>query len=172
MAFWAGSKAKILQYVEVLREFRKRFCRKRPPLFKSGQWHSHQDNTPVHNSILVTDYLTKIGIKTVRHPPHSPDLAPYYFWLFLKLRGCRYESFEEMKEAVMKVNDTLTQENFDGAFQKLLEWYNKCIATGGYDFKGDLGFMCVLSIKVPTQKKSGNLFNDPCICMPKNKYNQ
>ena len=42
-------------YVEVLREFRKRFGRKRPALFKSGQWHIHQDNAPVHNSILVTD---------------------------------------------------------------------------------------------------------------------
>ena len=40
-------------YVEVLREFRKRFHRKRPALFKSGQWHFHQDNAPVHNSILV-----------------------------------------------------------------------------------------------------------------------
>ena len=28
-------------YVEVLREFRKRFRRKRPALFKSGQWHFH-----------------------------------------------------------------------------------------------------------------------------------
>ena len=30
---------------------------------------------PVHNSILVTDYLTKMGIKTVPHRPYSPDLA-------------------------------------------------------------------------------------------------
>ena len=52
-------------YVEVLREFRKRFLGKRPALFKSGQWNFHQDNAPVHNSILVTDYLTKMGIKTV-----------------------------------------------------------------------------------------------------------
>ena len=33
-----------------------------------------------------------------------------------------------MKEAVTKVINTLTQEDFDGAFQKLLERYNKCIA--------------------------------------------
>ena len=59
--------------VEVLREFRKRFGRKRPALFKSGQWHFHLDNAPVHNSILVTDYLTKMGIKTVPHPPYSRD---------------------------------------------------------------------------------------------------
>ena len=86
----------------------KRFRRKRPALFKSGQWYFLWDNAPVHNCILVTDYLTKMGIKTVLHRPYSPDLAPCDFWLFLKLRGCRYETIEEMKEAVTKVIDTLT----------------------------------------------------------------
>ena len=108
-----------------------------PALFKSGQWHFHQDNAPVHNSILVIDYLTKMGIKTVPHPPYSPDLASCDFCLFPKLRGCCYETIEEMKEAVMKIIDTLTQENFHGTFQKLLEWYNKCIAAGGDYFEGD-----------------------------------
>ena len=101
---------------KVLREFRKRFLGKRLALFKSGQWYFHQDNTPVHNSILVTDYLTKMGIKTVPHPPNSSDLALCDFCLFPKLRGCRYETTEEMKEAVTKVIDTLTQEDFHGAF--------------------------------------------------------
>ena len=126
-----------LYYVEVLRELRKRFRRERTALFKSGQWHFHQDNTPVHNSILVTDYLTKMGIKTVPHPPDSPDLGPCDVWLFPKLRGCRYERIEEMKEAVMKVIDTLTQEDFYWAFQKLLERYNKCIVVEGDYFEGD-----------------------------------
>ena len=65
--------------VEVLREFKKRFRPKRPALFKSGQWHFQKDNAPVHNSILVTDYLTKMGIKTVPRPPYSPDLSPCDF---------------------------------------------------------------------------------------------
>ena len=73
-------------------------------------------------------------IKTV---PQPPDLAPCEFWLFPKLRGCCYETIEEMKECVIKVIDTLTQEDFDGAFQKLLERPNKCIAAGGDYFKGD-----------------------------------
>ena len=104
-----------------------------------------------------------MGIKTVRHPPNSPDLAPCDFWLFLKLRDCRYETTEEMKEAVTKIIYMLTQEDFHGAFEKLLERYNKSIAAGGDYFEGDLSFMCVLSIKVPIRKKSGNLFNDPRI---------
>ena len=124
-------------YVEVLREFSKRFRRKRPALWKLAQWHFHQDNAPVYNFILVTDYLTKMGIKTVPQPPYSTDLAPCDFWLFPKLRGCRYETIEEMKEAVTKVIDILTQEDFHRAFQKLLEWYNKCIAARGDYFKGD-----------------------------------
>ena len=77
-----------------------------------------------------------MGIKTVPQPPYSPDLAPCDFWLFPKLRGCRYEIIEEMKEAVTKFIDTLTQEDFHGAFEKLLEWY-KCIAAGGDYFEGD-----------------------------------
>ena len=106
-----------------------------------------------------------MGIKTVRHPLYSLDLAPCGFWLFLKLRGCRYETIEEMKEAVTKVIDTLTEEDFHGAFQKFLERYNKCIAAGGDYFEGDKSFMYVLSIKVPIRKKSGNLFNDPRLLM-------
>ena len=68
-----------------------------------------------------------------------------------------------MKEAVTKVTDTLTQEDFHGAFQRLLERYNKCIAARGDYFEGDKGFMSVLSIKEPIPKKSGNLSYAPRI---------
>ena len=78
-----------------------------------------------------------MGIKTVPQPPYSPELAPCDFWLFPKLRGCCYVTIEEMKEAVMKVIDTLIQEDFYGAFPKLLEWYNECIAAGGDYFEGN-----------------------------------
>ena len=59
-----------------------------------------------------------MGIKTLPHPAYSLDLAPCDFWLFPKLRGCRYEKIEEMKETVTKVIVTLTQEEFYGALQK------------------------------------------------------
>ena len=65
-----------------------------------------------------------MGIKEDPQPPNTQDLASGDFCLFLKLRGCRYEIIEEMKEALMKVIDTLTQEDFYGAFQKLLERYH------------------------------------------------
>ena len=77
-----------------------------------------------------------MGIKTVPYPPYSPALAPYDFWLFPKLRSCWYETIEEMKEAVSKVIDMLSPDDFHGASQKLLERH-KCIAAGGDDFNGD-----------------------------------
>ena len=64
----------------------------------------------------------------------SPSLLPRpcSLWLLVipKLRGCHYETIEKMKEAVTKVIDTLTEEDFHEAFEKLLERY-KCIAAGG-----------------------------------------
>ena len=61
-----------------------------------------------------------MGLKTLPHPSYCPDLAPCDFCLFPKLKGCRYETIEEMKEAVTKVIDMLLQEDFRGVFQKLL----------------------------------------------------
>ena len=124
-------------YVEVLREFRNEIPRKRPALFKSGQWYFHQDNALVYNSILVTDYLTKMCIKTLPHSPYSPDLASCDFWLFPKLRGCRYETIKDIKEAVTKVIDTLTQEDFHGTYQGFVERYNNYIVAGGDYFEAD-----------------------------------
>ena len=136
-------------YVEVLREFRERFRRKRPALIKSGQWHFHQDNAPVHNSNLVTDYLIKMGIKTLPHPPYSPDLAPCDFWLFPKLTGSRYETIE-MKEAVTKVIDTLTRESM-GPSRSCWNGTESALQPEEITSK-ETNFVCGLSIKVSIRK--------------------
>ena len=53
-----------------------------------------------------------------------------------KIRGYRYETIEEMKEVVTNVIDTLTQEEFHGAFQKLLGWYNNALQPEEITSKG------------------------------------
>ena len=52
-----------------------------------------------------------------------------------------------MKEAVTKVIDTLTQEDFHGAFEKLLERYNKCITDGRLEFH-----VCTINKSAATKK--------------------
>ena len=46
-------------------------------------------------------------------------------------------SFNKFPDYLTKVINTLTQEDFYGAFQKLLELYNKWIASGGDYFEGE-----------------------------------
>ena len=98
--------------------------------FPPGQCTSPQVN-PCHR------LFDEDGHQDSSSASYSPDLAPSDFWLFSKLRSCRYDTIEEMKEAVTKLIDTLTNEDFHGAFQKLLERYNKCIAAGGDHFEWD-----------------------------------
>ena len=54
-----------------------------------------------------------------------------------------------MKEAVTKVIDMLTKEDFHGTFQKLLEWY-KCIAAGEITWKGTR--VCTINKSAHTKK--------------------
>ena len=87
-----------------------------------------------HNFIKFKSPISKTWDKCTINlwvPLSSVQLIVFYN----SFRGCRYETIEEMKEVVTTVIDTLTQEDFHGAFQKLLEWY-KCIATGGDYFEG------------------------------------
>ena len=117
---------------------------------KSGQWHFHQDNTPVHSSILVTDYLIKMGIKTVHHPPYSEDLGLCDFLLFPKLRGCRYETIEEIKEAVTKAIDTLTL--FHGAPEVIVTVQQVHCSRGRLLRRGREFHVCTVNKSAHTKK--------------------
>ena len=83
-----------------------------------------RDNALVHDSILVTDYLTKMGIKTVSHLPYSPDLAPCDFCLSPKLRGCRlWDNWGDERGCDEGHGHAYTR-GLPWDFQKLLERYN------------------------------------------------
>ena len=79
--------------------------------------------------------------------------TPCDFYLFPKVRGCRYETIVEMKEAVRKVIDTLTLEDFHGSFQKVLGRYNKCIAAWRRFGRRGLEFhVCTINKNAYTKK--------------------
>ena len=75
---------------------------------------------------------------------YEPE-TPCDFWMFPrlkeKLRGRCFEDVEEMEEAVTETLDTFTFEDYQLAFKKWLEHYNKCIELGGFYFEGDRSFM-------------------------------
>ena len=97
-----------------------------------------------------------MGINTVPQPPYSTDLAPCDFWLSPKLRGGRYETTEEMKEAVTKVIDTLTHENFHGGVPEVVKMVQEVHCNRRRLLRKGLEFH-VCSMRVPILKKAGKI---------------
>ncbi len=57
------------------------------PIMSSKDWFLHQDNALVHTAATVQEYLAAKGVKRLRHPPYSPDLAPADFFLFPRVKS-------------------------------------------------------------------------------------
>ena len=68
--------------------------------------------------------------------PIVQPLLPVTFGYSLSSEAVVMRQLKKWKR-LTKVTDTLTQEDFHGAFKKLLERYNKCIAAGGDYFEVD-----------------------------------
>ncbi|CAH2103209.1 unnamed protein product [Euphydryas editha] len=66
----------------------------------------HHDNVSSHTAKQTIDYLATSGLELLRHPPYSPDLAPCYFYIYLKkkekLRGKCFMDAEEAVAAFLK----------------------------------------------------------------------
>jgi len=85
-----GQTANQQLYLEVLRRLRDAVRRKRPELWRSGEWFLHHDSAPAHTALSVRQFLTKNGMTTASHththPSYSPDLAPCDFFLFPRMK--------------------------------------------------------------------------------------
>jgi hypothetical protein len=72
-------------YLEILARLREAVRRRRPELWPDA-WILHNDNVPAHDAHAVREFLAKKSTMKLDHPSYSPDLAPYDFWLFPKLK--------------------------------------------------------------------------------------
>jgi hypothetical protein len=70
-------------------------------------------------------------------------LAPCDFFLFpklkLKLKGRRFDTIEEIQAESQRVLDTLTDKDFQDAFQKWRRRWDRCLNAGRNYFEGDGG---------------------------------
>ena len=73
-------------YCSVLRRLRNDIWRKRPELWRAGNWLLHDDNAPSHRALVTHEFLAHNSIITLLHPRYSPDLAPCDFFLFPKMK--------------------------------------------------------------------------------------
>lgn len=93
------------------------------------------DNATPHTAAVTKDLLAKLGWDVLPHPPYSPDLAPSDFHLFPRLkeplRGKRFHSLDEMKEAVESWRQRTPKEFYQSGLRSLVSRWKKCVASGG-----------------------------------------
>lgn len=93
------------------------------------------DNARPHTAALTVETLQKLKFEVLAHPPYSPDLAPSDYHLFgpLKeaLRGRRFTSEQELKEAVHEWLAARPKTFFFEGIQKLLQRWKKCVEKQG-----------------------------------------
>ena len=130
-------------YCEVLRRMRENVRRKRPEMWKNGDWLLHHDNAPAHTSLIVREFLTKNNMTTVPHSAYSPDLASCNLYVFpkkkLRLKGLRFISIEEIQVESQQVLNTLMLEDFNECFQKWQNHWDCCTQAQGDYSEGDGG---------------------------------
>ena len=56
-------------FIEVLKRLRNAIRRKRPELWRSGDWFFHHDNSPAHSALRNREFLAKHSITVLAHPP-------------------------------------------------------------------------------------------------------
>lgn len=128
-------------YCDVLRRLRENVRRRRPELWRQGNWLLHHDNAPCHTSLLTRTFLAQNNMAVVPHPPYSPDLAPCDFALFpklkLKLKGRRFDTLERIQEASLAVINTLKEQDFQKVFDQWQKRWDRCVRADGNYFEGD-----------------------------------
>jgi histone-lysine N-methyltransferase SETMAR len=121
-------------YCETLKKLRRAIQNKRRGLLTHGVVLLH-DNTRPHTA-AQTQYLIKtFGWEQTDHPPHSPDLAPSDFHVFLHLKkflgGRRFLENDDVKEAVITRFSLQAASFYDAGIQKLVPRYDRCLNNGG-----------------------------------------
>jgi len=75
--------------VEYIKKALARFLvifRQKRPNISSQEWFLYWNNAPVHTAATVQEFLAAKGVKTIPHPPFSPELAPADYFLFPRIK--------------------------------------------------------------------------------------
>jgi histone-lysine N-methyltransferase SETMAR len=118
-------------YSNLLTRLDEKIHEKRPGLQKK-KIIFHQDNAPVHKSVLAMEKLTDLHYELLKHPPYSADLAPSDFYLFPKLKlfhdGQRFSLNQEVITAVEEYFADLKKNHYRDRIMELEHRWNKCIS--------------------------------------------
>jgi histone-lysine N-methyltransferase SETMAR len=119
--------------ITALGRFLKTFKQKRQ-VMASQDWFLHWDNALAHTATVGQEFLAAKSIKTIAHPPYSPDLAPADYFLFpsvkAELAGVSLNQ-DTFRTGWMRALRTIRKDDYATAFRRWLERCEKCIQIGG-----------------------------------------
>lgn len=99
----------------------------------------HHDNASPHTAALTQKFLKNTKIQEMSHPAYSPDLAPCDFFLFPKIKlgikGHRFNSPEEARNAFVTAVEELPKEEFRECFKSWFRRMKLCIQANGEYFE-------------------------------------
>ena len=126
-------------YSKVLRRHLVQALRKKRPNIPIEDFILHQDNASPHTAESTTLEIDLIGFNTIRHPPYSPDLAPFDFAIFPEikkhLKGRRFSSVKDIRVATNKIISNYDSQWYEEIFQKWIDRHEKCIFYKGEYFE-------------------------------------
>ena len=127
----------------VLKRLRENVRRKRPELFANNSWILHHDNAPVQTALSVREFLTTKQVTVLEHPAYSPDLGPYYFFLFQKikeiLKGRHFDDIDDISSNTTAALKAIPQNQFQNCFEGWTRRWHRCIASQREYFEGYRG---------------------------------
>ena len=129
-------------YKNILRRLMRSVREKRRELWETKLWLLHRDNAPAHNALGIREFLAKNNIAVLEQPPYSPDLDPFDFFLFPKLKevikGSRFQESEAIKTAVTKELQAIPKESFQECVEGWQRRLENCIRAQADNFEGDM----------------------------------
>ena len=96
---------------------------------------------PAPQATLVSFWMADREMKTLQHPPYSPDLALCVFFLFPRikhsLREIRFQSTKELKKGIGMLPERTIEEGSEEVFQDWKQRMKKCVDVRNNYFEGD-----------------------------------
>ncbi len=106
----------------------------------SGKSVRAHHNTPSHRADSTQKFLEKYNMWLMSRPPYSPDLAPYDFFIFPKLKlvlkGQHLGHLEGIKSQTAAYLQSIPKSDFKRCYDDWLQHLQKCIASRGEYFEG------------------------------------
>ena len=95
----------------------------------------HQDNAPVHTSVIAVAKINELKFELLPHAPYSPDLAPSDYFLFPNLKkwlgGKRFANNDEVEPAVDGYFEELDGSHYKHGIEAIEHRWEKCIELKG-----------------------------------------